>query len=120
MIIIKTADEPAVVAELEKLLQNIDAEVHHSPDENLTVEEWLGVIALNVAKERQYLGRVVRNTEAISKDFRTLIERFEPVLSFFALELEDEDGSPITTRAAKAAERRRVALMKDTYLRKKQ
>lgn len=108
MIIIQGGDPLAIAAAIAPILQDHpDATVLQSEDE-VSTEVILNIIAFNLTKLRQYVGRLERNTGQIGSGLTSLGRTLEPVSTLASVMLEDTGLSTGELQQIKTSQQKRA------------
>ena len=94
MIIIKSQDDAATTALLERALKGQDIDIFQSDDDEYTPEELMSMLAYNAKQSRIYIGRLERNTRRLEEDMRSVARLLEPIASLATYQLE-QTGEPM-------------------------
>lgn len=86
MIIIKSPDEAATTAAIERALQgHDDVEIFQSEEDEYSTEELMTMMVYNAKQSRVYIGRLERNTRRLEEDLRQMLRYLEPLATFATL-----------------------------------
>lgn len=93
MITIKTKDDAAILARIEKVLSGEDIDIFVTEeDENgdeLPLDKVIARISYNLNRSRIYMGRMVGNTQRQYEEARELNELLLPISIYFGLQISD-------------------------------
>lgn len=88
-LIIKSDNESAIAAAIERQFKDGELEILQSEDEQYTTEEILRFLAYNTKQLRVYVGRLERNTRRVDDGIGDLIKTLEPISAFFTFLLAE-------------------------------
>lgn len=108
MIIIKSPDEAAATAAIERALQGQDdVEIFQSEDDEYTAEELMTMLAYNAKQTRVYVGRLERNTRRMEEDLRQMGRLLEPLATLAtSIIVEQGDDAELLSTLRRERERK--------------
>lgn len=110
MILIRSDDDAATTAAIERALKGQEVDIFQSDDETYTTEELLKMLAYNAKQTRIYVGRLERNTRRLEEDVRSVSRLLEPLATYMTYLLAETGDDPVLLEQLRKNRERQKAM----------